>query len=258
MITYIETPPRIDILDNESRSRCEKLLSSLSDTGVVTQCDNGFNLFSLPDTSLVLIRNGIFKYFCGKRLVRLYLTHDMFLTGTISGTECRCVSEFGAAIQIIRPDELLTRAAGAPGILKLFIELSALQSEIQHILATLTSPEEVSPDFNFQQYPAGSIILHEGDPAQEIYMLVSGKATVTVQDVEVGTVHPGEVFGEISFFTKGTRSATVKAEGECLVQVMNRDDFLSLVKIRPSMNIAITRTLSERLIDTNRRIAGTS
>lgn len=257
MITYNETPPRVDMLDSESRTRCEMLSSLLSDTGTIQQCSNGFDLLSLPAGSVVLIRKGMFKYFYTAKLIRLYHDRDMLLLPTISGTECRCISEFGAEIVLYTQEQLQT-ADIAQEAMKLLIEFSAIQSEIMHILSTIGRPDDVTPDLKFNEYAAGSTILEEGEPAREIYMLVSGKASVTVKGVVVGTVHPGEVFGEISFFTTGTRSATVSAEDDCMVQIMTREDFVSLVKVKPSMNIAISKTLSERLIDTNRRIAGSS
>lgn len=256
MITYIETPVEIDQLDVRSRALCGELLADLLPAGTAVHCNNGFDLFSAADAALLFIKKGIFKYFDGKKLVRLYQEGDLLLLlDKKQRGDCRCISEFGADIHLMSAAEMDAVAAKQPGVASRLLSIIAIQSRIMHALCALSSKDEGTPEFSFKSYAQGMEIITEGEPAKEIYMLLSGTAVVTVKRAVVGQVCTGEVFGEISFFTSGARSATVTATSECMVQIMNKKDFLALVKVKPSVNLAISKTLSERLIETNRKIA---
>lgn len=255
MIFYGEPPPELDHLDTCSQNCCKELSSYLTDVGSVIHCDNAFDLLTLQESGLLIINKGMFKFFCGQKLVRLYHSNDIILLlNHATSYNCRCVSEFGASITVIPTEALTNLGRTIPRITALLLELSALQSRIMHHICAAGTSEEVSPEFTIKSFEPGRRIITEGDSAHDIFMLVSGTATVTVKGTRVGTVKPGEVFGEISFFTSSTRSASVSAQTECMVQIMNKDNFLSLAKVKPSVNLAITKTLSQRLIATNNKV----
>jgi len=256
LITYMETPPIIDVLDKRSRDACNELRYLIESLCTGKELGSGTDLFTLLNgKQVIIIKKGIFKFYHGNRFVRLYHDRDLLFMLPEINDGCRCISEFGIEILTITIEELERHASETPRIMELFIEISSLQQRIMNVLCASQTTEEIVPDFMFRQYEPGVNIIIEGDPAQDIFMLISGEASVTVEGISVGIVHPGEIFGEISFFTSGKRSATVTAAETCLVQMMSREDFLQLVKVRPSVNLAISKTLSERLIDTNRRIA---
>jgi CRP-like cAMP-binding protein len=71
---------------------------------------------------------------------------------------------------------------------------------------------------------AGETLVHEGDFGYALFAIKSGTATVSVQGVEVRTLGPGDVFGEIAVLSGGRRTATVVATSTMrLITVMNRD-----------------------------------
>lgn len=80
--------------------------------------------------------------------------------------------------------------------------------------------------FDVATFPRGSIILHEGDPGVTAYIVVAGTCEIyRVVDGEkdhLRTVGPGEVFGEVAFFTGALRSATVEATTDVSVLVVTR------------------------------------
>jgi CRP/FNR family transcriptional regulator, cyclic AMP receptor protein len=252
LITYIEVPPEIEKLDSQSKTICEQMFHLITGRGSTMQCNNGFDLLSLPGNALVQIKQGIFKYYYNNKLVRLYESRDCIpLFDQPPTSDCRCVSEFGADITIFALDNIDI----SPAFSTLFMLFVSIQSRLMHILCASYINDEAQPNFTIQRFDVGATIIAEGTPAHEIYMMIQGTAVVTVKNVKVGVIEPGEVFGEISFFTAGMRSATVTAKTECLVQVMRKEGFLALVQLKPSVNLEITKTLSQRLIETNRQIA---
>ena len=65
-------------------------------------------------------------------------------------------------------------------------------------------------------YAMGSVLCHQGDPAEYAMILLEGKLDVSVRSEHttrsVGEIHPGEIFGEQGLFhSSGQRNATVLA-----------------------------------------------
>ena len=82
-----------------------------------------------------------------------------------------------------------------------------------------------------RQFPAATPILRRGDTGVALYVIMSGRARVTLRSEETGTewrlreLGPGETFGEIALIDGGPRSADVTAvePTECLL--ITRWDF---------------------------------
>jgi cAMP-dependent protein kinase regulator len=67
-----------------------------------------------------------------------------------------------------------------------------------------------------RRFPAGITILQEGEPGDSLYLITEGRVQVETQDdageqVLLGSLGPGDFFGEISLLTSRPRTATVKA-----------------------------------------------
>ena len=65
-----------------------------------------------------------------------------------------------------------------------------------------------------QSFPAGAVVAAEGAAAGRFYLIVEGKATVTVGELNraLATLGPGGYFGEIALIDGEPRSATVTAD----------------------------------------------
>jgi CRP-like cAMP-binding protein len=70
---------------------------------------------------------------------------------------------------------------------------------------------------------AGAVIVREGDVGDHSYIVVSGEATVMVKSTPVGTLGPGDVFGELALLAAdATRGATVTASTPMRLLVLGR------------------------------------
>ncbi|MBN1761325.1 MAG: cyclic nucleotide-binding domain-containing protein [Chitinispirillaceae bacterium] len=255
MIAYIEVPPEATRIDETLKALAADITKNCAAIGKTERLDNNTDLFASVPSGWIFIRNGVFKYYFGKRLIRLYSTGDLIpVTPDLHEYGCTCNSEFGAEITIFETAALGHYLEKDPRTAEQLIEYHIMHATMMHILCAAFMTEELQPDLSLRSYQPGEIIIAQGDPAHEIYQMIQGDAIVTVDETEVGSVASGEVFGEISFFTDGTRSATVTAKTECMVQVMGKDEFITLVKLKPSVNLAISKTLSHRIVETNRKI----
>ena len=113
-------------------------------------------------------------------------------------------------------------------------------------------------------YAKGETVFREGDEGQDLYLIASGTASVTLKLAGVGrenrlaTFSAGTVFGELALLDPGPRSATVAADEDLVCYVLTEAAFEGLRKDHPAIAIALLtnlgRELTRRLRRANRTI----
>ncbi len=105
-------------------------------------------------------------------------------------------------------------------------------------------------------WPAGEIILHEGESGQSVYILVSGTVQISKklslgndrEEMEKSLVHlqaqEPEVLGEAGLLGNGARAATVATVKPCEAYEIGRDEFLKLCEIDPMLGYLTMRNLA--------------
>jgi len=111
----------------------------------------------------------------------------------------------------------------------------------------LAELEKAMEDAQPAEYPAGKVIMKEGDKGLFMYVVREGVIAVTIDDKPIEKVGPGGVVGEMALVNQGARAATAKAESDCSLLAINRTDFMKLVRSKPAFALSLLRTLSERL-----------
>ena len=79
------------------------------------------------------------------------------------------------------------------------------------------------------EVPAGSTIIREGQQSDRFFIIESGSVTVSHGDQVVRHESDGDFFGEIGLLRDIPRTATITAERDTVLQVLERDDFLAAV-----------------------------
>jgi SulP family sulfate permease len=109
----------------------------------------------------------------------------------------------------------------------------------------------------------GTILIRQGDPPDDVFVLASGRLRIEMQTpegtrVRLRTVLPGVVVGEIALYTGTPRTADVVAETPSEVLRLGRTSIDRMEVADPELAAAVHRwlatTLSERLIDTQRAV----
>lgn len=82
----------------------------------------------------------------------------------------------------------------------------------------------------------GQPLLHQGDPARHVILLLRGRVKISRVDPDGSTVvlavrGPGEILGEIGLLGGDVRSATVTAIDTCETRVVGADEFTALVRL---------------------------
>ena len=71
--------------------------------------------------------------------------------------------------------------------------------------------EQIAGSMRERSVAAGDVVLEQGAGGAGFFVVESGEGDVTVDGNSVGTVGPGDYFGEIALLTGSDRTATITA-----------------------------------------------
>jgi CRP-like cAMP-binding protein len=98
-----------------------------------------------------------------------------------------------------------------------------------------------------RRFEEGDCVIRASDPGQSLFVASEGFLRVVGADErEIGTVMPGEFFGEMSLLTGEPRSATVHAATDAVCFEIGTDNLLPLLKSRPDIAERISRAIARR------------
>ncbi len=97
------------------------------------------------------------------------------------------------------------------------------------------------------QVPAGKVLVEEGQPGFEFYLILDGEAVVKRNGKRVATLGPGSSFGELALLTRLPRNATVEAATDMELLVLGQREFSGLLDEVPGMAHKLLASLAQRL-----------
>jgi CRP/FNR family cyclic AMP-dependent transcriptional regulator len=105
---------------------------------------------------------------------------------------------------------------------------------------------------------SGQILMHEGDVGGQMYFLRHGSLAIAKRvrdglEQVVARVAPGEFVGEMALFDYRPRSASIRAEADSELFVLDRAAVNALIAANPSAAAAFLRVLSDEFIARLRR-----
>ncbi len=106
----------------------------------------------------------------------------------------------------------------------------------------------------------GDVMFHEGDPGDRLYVIREGKIKLgrTSPDGRenlLAILGPGEMFGELSLFDPGPRTATATAVAETQLIGIGTESLHRLLSARPDVAATLLAALARRLRRTNESLA---
>ena len=99
----------------------------------------------------------------------------------------------------------------------------------------------------------GEVLFRRGDPGETFYIVLSGEVTLETEDQSVlEHVRPGGVFGEIALLTGQPRSTHAIVRKDSQLAEIGRDEFQEVVMAHPTVALAMSRILGQRLANSAR------
>lgn len=107
-----------------------------------------------------------------------------------------------------------------------------------------------------RRFAAGSMIFEQGDSGSSMYIVQSGDCNIHLpgdasRRISLKDIARGEYFGELALFDEMPRSASVLATTDTVLLELQRSTLEDFLGRRPQVALAILRTMSARLRETN-------
>ena len=126
------------------------------------------------------------------------------------------------------------------------------------LFARLTEREllRVMQVADVRSYEAGQCVIRDGDTGDELFVMLSGSATVRKGEAVLSTLGRGEHFGEMALIRNQPRSADVVAQQPSDIAVIRRADFYEILRTEHGMAVKMLwqflGVLAERLDQTSK------
>jgi hypothetical protein len=142
------------------------------------------------------------------------------------------------ATRFIRID----RSMPAPGP-----ELELLRNLAMFTPLSLAVTELLAAELEPRQFPAGAVVIREGEAGDKFHLIVDGTAAVNVRGTPRPTLRAGDCFGEIALLRDIPRTATVTAEQPLRTLALGREEFLAAVTGNSTSRAAADTLAAQRL-----------
>jgi CRP-like cAMP-binding protein len=103
-------------------------------------------------------------------------------------------------------------------------------------------------------FKAGDVIFREGDPADDLFVIKSGKVEIHAGNRLLDTLPELSIFGEMALIDKLPRSATAVAATDVTLVPVSEKQFLVMVGHTPYFALNVMRSLVRRLRKSNNTI----
>jgi CRP-like cAMP-binding protein len=113
--------------------------------------------------------------------------------------------------------------------------------------------QQLSRSGSIQNFSEDSIILSEKEAGSALFIIISGKVKISRispdddKEVILSILNPSDFFGEMSLLDGLERSATATAMEDSKIFIIQRNDFLDLLKEHPEVSIVLLQELTQRL-----------
>jgi CRP-like cAMP-binding protein len=106
----------------------------------------------------------------------------------------------------------------------------------------------------------GDVLFHEGESGDRLYIMIEGKVKLGRSSSDgrenlLAILGPGQMFGELSLFDPGPRSATVTAVTDCTMKSLSHAELVSWLDGRPEVARGLLAQLAGRLRRANDVVA---
>jgi CRP-like cAMP-binding protein len=99
-------------------------------------------------------------------------------------------------------------------------------------------------------FPRGAVLMRQGDDGSSMFVIVEGKARVTVHsrggETAVATLATGDIVGEMSLMTGARRSATVTASRKLTALEITKAALETLLAGKPDLIRRFAETVEQR------------
>lgn len=108
----------------------------------------------------------------------------------------------------------------------------------------LSQVASIADEIDFR---AGKVLIREGDPGREFFVLLEGDAEVSRDGRTLATRRAGEFFGEMALVSSRPRNATVTTTSPARALVITEREFRRLLRRSPAIALKVMSAFVDRL-----------
>ena len=112
--------------------------------------------------------------------------------------------------------------------------------------------DALSASSSSRSFPKNTVVIHENDPADSLFIIETGKVKVYCSDKNgkefiMNTQSEGDYFGELALLDDSTRSASVRTVEKSSFSIIYKDDFSRVLDDHPNITRKLMRNLAARV-----------
>ena len=100
---------------------------------------------------------------------------------------------------------------------------------------------------NRQNFEAGAVIFRENDPADSLYVILSGQVQLSIKNQVLGTEEEGGIIGEMAIIDPTAHNSTAVALTPLVVAQLDQEQFRHLIRKEPDFSFHAMAVLANRL-----------
>jgi phosphoenolpyruvate synthase/pyruvate phosphate dikinase len=158
-----------------------------------------------------------------------------FQDGTLYLLQCRAVTTGKARSEVLPSAPSSRDPVAAIQRVQLFADMDRRQAE------------QIARLLKVRPFSKGETVIMEGSGGAAFFLIDSGEATVSCKGVQIGTLGPGDYFGEIALIDGGPRSATVIAATDLVCYGLTFWEFRPLIERSSAIAWKLLQALAKRL-----------
>jgi len=257
MYTLNEQPAEFSELNTKCKELVAEILGVITPTQTAIKLIAGSVLYSTVNDNdkLYVLRDGSLSYSRQERQIFYFEPGDLIgLENHFCSGGVKIAADFAVVVDEYNYEDLRKALASTSHLQSIWTQYFAFQLHLFSLMISQLTKEDdqVAPDF--RHFKPGEIIIEQGAESHEVFNLIEGHAEVFVDGVLVGEVLADEIFGAMASLSDTKRTATVKADSNCLVLALPKDNFIQLIESRPYTVLKMVHDMARTIVALNEQV----
>jgi CRP-like cAMP-binding protein len=262
MLANAELAQDYSVLNQQYQQLVNGLLEAVGIPGIPVEVEvtERGNFRGYDDSQFYVVQRGSITARYQDKTVYVLEQGDMLLPDIAGNADQEIAvsycSDAGASLHSYPALEFMHRVLNDPAATRLWTRMLVTYAGIMVRITAANASEDAVATPGYEVYEPGDVIIRQGDRADFVFNMSSGTAEVLVDDVTVGRIGEGEIFGAMAALTHADRSATVRAKTPCSVVKVPKEQFTELIKSNPATIHSLLVDMANSIVNLNEQLVG--